>query len=146
MRRHSHRGNRHDFSRGFEGTFTIFNSFFCNVIWHTIWFPAEVSAEELFNMFFGGSFGGPNVYVRRGRQWERQRAENANQVCWALLIFTHYTKLISFIFVAGICWKWTIVAAHAYFNSSLLICNEQFSRLRSNLCVPKIKVSVESII
>lgn len=58
MRRHSHRGNRHDFSRGFE---------------------AEVSAEELFNMFFGGSFGGPNVYVRRGRQWERQRTENANQ-------------------------------------------------------------------
>lgn len=44
------------------------------------YYSAEVSAEELFNMFFGGSFGGPNVYVRRGRQWERQRAENTNQV------------------------------------------------------------------
>ena len=33
---------------------------------------ADVTAEELFNMFFGGSFGGQNVYVRRGRQWERQ--------------------------------------------------------------------------
>lgn len=30
-------------------------------------------------MFFGGSFGGQNVYVRRGRQWERQRAEATNQ-------------------------------------------------------------------
>lgn len=80
-------------------------------------------------MFFGGSFGGPNVYVRRGRQWERQRAENANQVYRARLIFTYFTKLISFIPLAGICWKWTTVAAHAYFNSSLLVCNEQFSRL-----------------
>lgn len=54
-----HRGNRghSDYSRGFE---------------------ADVSAEELFNMFFGGSFGGQNVYVRRGRQWERQRTEAAN--------------------------------------------------------------------
>ena len=43
-------------------------------------FLADVSAEELFNMFFGGSFGGQNVYVRRGRQWERQRAEATNQV------------------------------------------------------------------
>ena len=45
-----------------------------------ICFLADVSAEELFNMFFGGSFGGQNVYVRRGRQWERQRAEATNQV------------------------------------------------------------------
>jgi len=58
LRRHTHRGNRHDYSRGFE---------------------ADVSAEELFNMFFGGSFGGQNVYVRRGRQWQ-QRAEANNQV------------------------------------------------------------------
>jgi len=57
LRRHTHRGNRHDYSRGFE---------------------ADVSAEELFNMFFGGSFGGQNVYVRRGRQWQ-QRAEANNQ-------------------------------------------------------------------
>ena len=31
-------------------------------------------------MFFGGSFGGQNVYVRRGRQWERQRTETSNPV------------------------------------------------------------------
>lgn len=55
-RRHSHRGGRHhDYSRG--------------------GFEADVSAEELFNMFFGGSFGGPNVYVRRNNQWQRQRQE-----------------------------------------------------------------------
>jgi len=60
LRRHTHRGNRHyEYSRGFE---------------------ADVSAEELFNMFFGGSFGGQNVYVRRGRQWERQRTEANSQV------------------------------------------------------------------
>jgi len=59
LRRHTHRGNRHyEYSRGFE---------------------ADVSAEELFNMFFGGSFGGQNVYVRRGRQWERQRTEANSQ-------------------------------------------------------------------
>lgn len=29
-------------------------------------------------MFFGGSFGGSNVYVRRGPRWERHRAEAQN--------------------------------------------------------------------
>lgn len=93
MRRHSHRGNRHDFSRGFEGMFNIFY-IFSPLLWYIkrrLIVLAEVSAEELFNMFFGGSFGGPNVYVRRGRQWERQRAENANQVNQSLLIFRNFT-------------------------------------------------------
>lgn len=62
-------------------------------------YSADVSAEELFNMFFGGSFGGQNVYVRRGRQWERQRTEANSQVVpqsiiQSCLIIT--TKLIYF--------------------------------------------------
>jgi hypothetical protein len=31
-------------------------------------------------MFFGGGFAGQNVYVRRGRQWERQQGESNHQV------------------------------------------------------------------
>lgn len=30
-----------------------------------------MTAEELFNMFFGGGYPGGNVYVRRGGRWER---------------------------------------------------------------------------
>ena len=45
---------------------------------------ADVTAEELFNMFFGGSFAGNNVYVRRGRNWERHTEAN-NQVTPFLL-------------------------------------------------------------
>jgi hypothetical protein len=98
-------------------------------------------------MFFGGSFGGPNVYVRRGRQWERQRAENANQVNQARKICEYIIILIFiYTFVAGICWNWTIIAAHAHFNPSLLVCNEQLPRFRSHLCVPKIRASVENLI
>ncbi|KAG8242678.1 DnaJ (Hsp40), sub B, member 12 [Homalodisca vitripennis] len=40
---------------------------------YTRGFEADVTAEELFNMFFGGGFASPNnVYVRRGNQWRRQ--------------------------------------------------------------------------
>lgn len=89
MRRHSHRGNRHDFSRGFEGKILKLKFFFSRsfLFIKKSYIIAEVSAEELFNMFFGGSFGGPNVYVRRGRQWERQRTENTNQVNLEIQIF-----------------------------------------------------------
>ncbi|XP_056631835.1 dnaJ homolog subfamily B member 12 [Diorhabda carinulata] len=45
---HSH---HHTFTRGFE---------------------SDATAEELFNMFFGGGFSGSNVYVRRGGRWQRQ--------------------------------------------------------------------------
>lgn len=30
------------------------------------------AADEIFNMFFGSSFNGANVYVRRGGRWQRQ--------------------------------------------------------------------------
>ncbi|KAG5879173.1 hypothetical protein JTB14_037431 [Gonioctena quinquepunctata] len=47
----SSRGHQHTYTRGFE---------------------ADASADELFNMFFGGGFTGSNVYVRRGGRWQRQ--------------------------------------------------------------------------
>lgn len=42
---------------------------------YTRGFESDVTAEELFNMFFGGGFHSPNnVYVRRGGgQWRRQQ-------------------------------------------------------------------------
>ncbi|KAF4533210.1 hypothetical protein B566_EDAN011855 [Ephemera danica] len=48
--RHHHSGYEYNYSRGFE---------------------ADVTAEELFNMFFGGGFPSQNVYVRRGGRWQR---------------------------------------------------------------------------
>lgn len=35
-------------------------------------FQADMSAEEIFNMFFGGGYPGSTVYVRRGGRWQRQ--------------------------------------------------------------------------
>ena len=37
-------------------------------------FQADMTAEEIFNMFFGGGMPGSNVYVRRGGRWQRQGA------------------------------------------------------------------------
>lgn len=51
------RSHTHSYSRGFE---------------------AEVSPDELFNMFFGTSFGS-NVYVRRGGRWQRQAADSQQE-------------------------------------------------------------------
>lgn len=51
------RSRTHNYSRGFE---------------------AEVSPDELFNMFFGTSFGS-NVYVRRGGRWQRQAADSQQE-------------------------------------------------------------------
>jgi len=35
-------------------------------------FQGDMTAEEIFNMFFGGGMPGGNVYVRRGGMWHRQ--------------------------------------------------------------------------
>lgn len=43
---------------------------------YTRGFEADATAEELFNMFFGGGFTGSNVYVRRGGRWQRQTASS----------------------------------------------------------------------
>lgn len=39
-------------------------------------FQADMSAEEIFNMFFGGGYPGSTVYVRRGGRWQRQAGGN----------------------------------------------------------------------
>ncbi|XP_021922202.1 dnaJ homolog subfamily B member 12 isoform X2 [Zootermopsis nevadensis] len=55
--RHAHGGyHEYNYTRGFE---------------------ADITAEELFSMFFGGGFHNQNVYTRRGGRW--QRAENHAQ-------------------------------------------------------------------
>ncbi|XP_054277426.1 dnaJ homolog subfamily B member 14 isoform X2 [Macrosteles quadrilineatus] len=47
---------------------------------YTRGFEADVTAEELFNMFFGGGFASSNnVYVRRGNQWRRQEPHPQQQ-------------------------------------------------------------------
>ncbi|XP_049863843.1 dnaJ homolog subfamily B member 12 isoform X2 [Schistocerca gregaria] len=59
--RHSHR--EYNYTRGFE---------------------ADITADELFNMFFGTGFPSQNVYMRRGGRWQRateaqtQNREQAN--------------------------------------------------------------------
>lgn len=58
VRRRGHRGDDHyeyDYTRGFE---------------------SDMTAEELFNMFFGGGFpSAGNVYVRRGNRWARYQQQ-----------------------------------------------------------------------
>lgn len=44
---------------------------------YTRGFEADITAEELFNMFFGGGLRNQNVYTRRGGRW--QRTENHSQ-------------------------------------------------------------------
>ncbi|XP_014277305.1 dnaJ homolog subfamily B member 12 [Halyomorpha halys] len=47
---------------------------------YTRGFEADVSPEELFNMFFGTSFpSAGNVYVRRGNRWPRRGPEEHTQ-------------------------------------------------------------------
>nr|UDN65253.1 DNAJB12 [Sogatella furcifera] len=42
-------------------------------------FESDVTAEELFNMFFGGGFpSANNVYVRQNNQWRRQHESNSH--------------------------------------------------------------------
>ncbi|KAL0280643.1 UNVERIFIED_CONTAM: hypothetical protein PYX00_001871 [Menopon gallinae] len=42
-------------------------------------FEADITAEELFNMFFGGFPNNQNVYVRRNGRWPRQENAQANR-------------------------------------------------------------------
>ncbi|KAJ1528884.1 hypothetical protein ONE63_007253 [Megalurothrips usitatus] len=61
---HHNQGHEHNYTRGFE---------------------ADLTAEELFNLFFGGGLPNQNVYVRRQGRWQRtpdhhnhQRGEPSN--------------------------------------------------------------------
>ena len=38
-----------------------------------------MTAEEIFNMFFGGGMPGSSVYVRRGGRWHRQAGNMQEQ-------------------------------------------------------------------
>lgn len=68
-----HRHTADNFSRGFE---------------------SDATAEELFNMFFGGGFpSGQNVYVRRGGRWHRQteshhRHREVSNICIYSFVYT----------------------------------------------------------
>jgi len=42
-------------------------------------FQGDMTAEEIFNMFFGGGMPGSSVYVRRGGRWHRQGAQASEQ-------------------------------------------------------------------
>lgn len=41
-------------------------------------FESDATAEELFNMFYGG-FGNSNVYVRRNGRWHRQNGGGSSE-------------------------------------------------------------------
>ncbi len=60
------------------------NSYYDNGYYdYTRGFEGDLSADEIFNMFFGGGFPSGNVYVRRGNRWNREThrhsAQNQNQ-------------------------------------------------------------------
>jgi len=42
-------------------------------------FQGDMTAEEIFNMFFGGGMPGGNVYVRRGGMWQRQAEQRQHR-------------------------------------------------------------------
>jgi len=42
-------------------------------------FQGDMTAEEIFNMFFGGGMPGSSVYVRRGGRWHRQGGQTSEQ-------------------------------------------------------------------
>lgn len=46
---------------------------------YTRGFEADITAEELFNMFFGGGFPQQEFYMRRGGRWMRQTDAQAGQ-------------------------------------------------------------------
>lgn len=45
-------------------------------------FTADITAEELFNMFFGGGLHNQNVYTRRGGQWQRAESHSHSREVW----------------------------------------------------------------
>lgn len=46
---------------------------------YTRGFENDISADEIFNMFFGGGFPSGNVYVRRGNRWREAQRQHAHQ-------------------------------------------------------------------
>jgi len=49
-------------------------------------FVADITAEELFNMSFGGGLHNQNVYTRRGSRWQRAENHSQNREVWVCLL------------------------------------------------------------
>nr|CAD7200562.1 unnamed protein product [Timema douglasi] len=70
--RHNHEYNReYNYTRGFE---------------------ADITAEELFNMFFGGGIPNQNVYMRRNGRWQRSAEHPAPNRELALVIYLSFLQ------------------------------------------------------
>uniref|UniRef100_A0A1A9ZUI6 J domain-containing protein n=1 Tax=Glossina pallidipes TaxID=7398 RepID=A0A1A9ZUI6_GLOPL len=72
---HNHGGNANSTRSGY----------YTSDFGYTRGFQADVSAEELFNMFFGGGFPQQNIYMRSQRR-RQQREERENQSSSSALI------------------------------------------------------------
>lgn len=84
---------------------------------YTRGFEAEASADELFNMFFGGGFANSNIYVRRGGRWQRQNAsthENHSHREVKTIIFI----ITSLYCDVNICFSATTKQLHELFTNS----------------------------
>jgi len=58
-------------------------------------FQGDMTAEEIFNMFFGGGMPGSSVYVRRGGRWHRQ-GQNTDQQAGHSHANTHHGETSGF--------------------------------------------------
>ena len=80
-RRH-HRGGFYEYedpSHGFQVLSCCANRVKVNIAAKIFYSQGDMTAEEIFNMFFGGGMPGSNVYVRRGGRWHRQAGNMQEQ-------------------------------------------------------------------
>ena len=59
-----------------------------------------MTAEEIFNMFFGGGMPGSSVYVRRGGRWHRQAGNMQEQQVTMVVVVVMVAMVVVVVMVA----------------------------------------------
>uniref|UniRef100_A0A1A9V000 J domain-containing protein n=1 Tax=Glossina austeni TaxID=7395 RepID=A0A1A9V000_GLOAU len=117
---HSHGGNANSTRSGY----------YTSDFGYTRGFQADVSAEELFNMFFGGGFPQQNIYMRsQRRRQQREEREARNQS----VIFIGFNK-----FTAHIITYWFVddvlviyIGSHLQFDTVAVSCFQDIVEFQS---------------
>lgn len=89
-------------------------------------FESDATAEELFNMFFGGGFANSNVYVRRNGRWHRQNGGGTTEG------HTHREVIILCCAKRVFLFRFLLTAAAKQLHSSYTVTTNSFSHFVVN--------------
>ncbi|KAL0964745.1 hypothetical protein UPYG_G00328320 [Umbra pygmaea] len=97
-------------------------------------FQADISPEDLFNMFFGGGFPGSNIHVHRNGRYQRPAGQQGQQREGGFALFVQLLPIVILVVVSAL--SQMMVSAAPYSLSFRLSVGHTHKRYTESLRVP----------